>query len=295
MSSCKYNSTVFVKSGLQMLVAIIIMVAPANVRATEFEASTAPDGQYLLKIYPNFYFTSAYFSNEGKAMNLPGVTGLLYFELPIQIQYGVTGSFSVGARLPIGWSYQEEEDREDPVSNLAIREFWLTLQHRWITMPFVSSSSIGVKIPLADKAEWEDGLRIGDGQVDILPAYHFEYLSSSHYWFIKMSIGYKYRFKTNDYKPLDELMFYSRGGYELFADLKMRFFIYADLTKFMNGEFHGDDLKFFEHEGSIHAFGYGISLWPRPTIRVEFVTGGDWSGRNQYRGIRWLIGITKVI
>ena len=295
MSSCKYNSTVFVKSGLQMLVAIIIMVAPANVRATEFEASTAPDGQYLLKIYPNFYFTSAYFSNEGKAMNLPGVTGLLYFELPIQIQYGVTGSFSVGAILPIGWSYQEEEDREDPVSNLAIREFWLTLQHRWITMPFVSSSSIRVKIPLADKAEWEDGLRIGDGQVDILPAYHFDYLSSTYYWFINLSIGYKYRFKTNDYKPLDELMFYSRGGYELFADLKMRFFIYADLTKFMNGEFHGDDLKFFEHDGSLHAFGYGISLWPRPTIRVEFVTGGDWSGRNQYRGIRWLIGITKVI
>ncbi len=174
MSSCKYNSTVFVKSGLQMLVAIIIMVAPANVRATEFEASTAPDGQYLLKIYPNFYFTSAYFSNEGKAMNLPGVTGLLYFELPIQVQYGVTGSFSVGAILPIGWSYQEEEEREDPVSKLAIREFWLTLQHRWITMPFVSSSSIRVKIPLADKAEWEDGLRIGDGQVDILPAYHFD-------------------------------------------------------------------------------------------------------------------------
>jgi hypothetical protein len=290
-----YNSIVSVLKGMLILAVILIVVVPVNVRALEFEASTAPDGQYLLKVYPNFYFTSAYFNDDGKAMNLPDVTGLLYFELPVYVQYGVTGSFSVGAILPIGWTYQETEEREDPNSRLAVRELWLTLQHRWITKPFVSSSSIRIKLPLADKEEWEDGLRIGDGQVDILPAYHFEYLSPSHYWFINMSIGYKYRFKTSEYKPLDELKFYVRGGYELFADLKMRFFLYADMTRFMNGEYHGDDLQFFEHDGCLHSYGYGISLWPRPTFRVEFVTGGDWSGRNQYRGIRWLIGVTKVI
>jgi hypothetical protein len=295
MFSFKSGSTVSVWYGMQILAAIIIMVVPANVRAMEFEASTAPAGQYLLKIYPNFYFTSAYFNDDGRARNLPDVTGLLYFEMPVNVQYGITGSFSVGAILPIGWTYQEMEERDDPISRLAVREFWVTLQHRWLTMPFISSSSLRVKFPLAEKEAWEDGLRIGDGQIDIFPAYYFEYLNGSHYWFINMSIGYKYRFKTSEYKPLDELKFYARGGYELFADLKMRFFLYADLTNFMNGEYHGDDLRFFEHNGCLHAYGYGISLWPRPTIRVEFVTGGDWSGRNQYRGIRWLIGITKVI
>ena len=137
-------------------------------------------------------------------------------------------------------------------------------------------------MPLAEKKDWEDGLHIGDGQFDIYPAYHFDYFNDTMFWYVQFSIGYKYRIKEAGYKPFDEINFYSRGGYELLADLRMRFFIYADLTKFRNGEFKGDNLDFFEKEGTLHTFGYGLSLWPRPTFRLELITGNDRSGQDSY-------------
>lgn len=277
-----------------LFAAAVLLAAPLSVCAREFEASVAPDGRFLVKMYPKFFFTSAYFSDEGRACNLPGVTGLLYFELPLQVQYGLTGSLSIGAVLPVGWVYQEEELREDPLMRLHVRELWLTIQHRWLTFPFVSSSSVRIKVPLADKKDWEDGLRIGDGQVDVFPIYHFDYFSESMFWYVEFSIGYKYRLKSDDYKPLDELRFHARGGYELFQDLQMRFYLFADLTKFSNGEYPRQDRKFFQHDGTLHSFGYGVSLWPRPEFRVELTTGGDWSGSNQYRGIRWTIGVSRI-
>jgi hypothetical protein len=295
MSSCKTKSEAITLRGFFIVSMIMFLLAPGRARSGEFEASLAPDGRYLLKIYPKFFFTSAYFSEEGKALNLPDIAGLLYFELPVQIQYGVTGSLSLGAILPVGWTYQEEDLRPDPIHKLAVREFWLTLQHRWLTFPFISSSSIRLKVPLAKKEAWEDGLRIGDGQVDVYPVYHFDYFNDKAFWYVQATAGYKYRFKKGNYKPFDELRFYSRGGYELFQDLRMRFYLYADLTEFRNGEFSGDDPDFFEREGSLHHFGYGMSFWPRPSFRLEFTTGGDWSGSNQYRGIHWVVGITKIL
>lgn len=294
MSSGKAHFSAYPVVAMFAAAALLTACIPAGLHAREFEASVAPEDRFLFKVYPKFFFTSAYFADDGRAYNLPGVTGLLYFELPLQVQYGITGSLSVGAILPIGWTYQEEEEREDPLSRLTVRECWLTIQHRWLTFPFVSSSSVRIKVPLADKKEWEDGLRIGDGQVDIFPIYHFDYFSTSMYWFVQFSLGYKYRFKKGDYKPLDELRFYARGGYELFPELRMRFYLYADLTEFSNGEYPAHDRKFFQHDGALHTFGYGVSLWPRPTFRVEMTTGGNWSGRNQYRGIRWIIGVTKI-
>ncbi|MCK5330485.1 MAG: hypothetical protein KAK01_03685, partial [Candidatus Marinimicrobia bacterium] len=77
-------------------------------------------------------------------------------------------------------------------------------------------------------------------------------------------------------------------------DLQVRFFMYVDLTEFRNGEFEEGTLEFFEKEGRIRTFGYGLSLWPRPSVRLEMATGGDWFGCNQYRGMRWLVGITKI-
>lgn len=294
MSSRRTHVSAYSMVVLIVIAALLAVCASARLNAREFEASVAPDGRFLFKAYPKFLFTSAYFSDEGRAYNLPGVTGLLYFELPLQVQYGITGSLSVGAIFPIGWTYQEETDREDPVTRLNVREFWLTVQHRWLTFPFVSSSSVRIKVPLADKKEWEDGLRIGDGQVDIFPIYHFDYFSTSMHWYVQFSTGYKYRFKKGDYKPLDEFRFYARGGYELFPELRMRFHLYADLTKFSNGEYPEHDRKFFQHDGTLHTYGYGVSLWPRPSFRIEMTTGGDWSGSNRYRGIRWIIGVTKI-
>lgn len=288
MSSCRAA----VVAGFVIVQLLAFLSSP---RAGEFEASTAPDGRYLLRVYPKFYYTSAYFSADGRAHNLPDVSGLLYFELPVQVQYGVTGSFSVGMIAPLGWTYREEEGRPDALNRVAVRELWLTLQHRWLTFPFVSSSFLQVKVPIVGKKDWEDGLRIGDGQVDIFPAYHFDYYSRSHYWYIQFTAGYKYRFKKGDYKPSDETRLYARAGYELFPDLRMRFYLLADLVKFSNGKFPEADPKFFERDGNLHSFGYGVSLWPRPTFRVELTTLGEWSGTNQYRGIRWEIGFTKIL
>jgi len=280
-------------------VAIAILAAAiacsSSPRAGEYEASTAPDGRYLLRVYPKFFYTSAYFDDAGRARNLPDVSGLLYFELPVQVMYGITGSLSIGAIVPFGWTYQEEETRSDPVNRVAVREFWLTLQHKWLTFPFVSSSSLRVKVPLMEKKDWEDGLHIGDGQVDIFPAYHFDYFNQTHYWYVQFGAGYKFRMKKGGYKPCDEIRFYGQGGYELFPDLRMRFYLLADLVKFSNGDFPEVDREVFEHDGNLHSFGYGVSLWPRPTFRVELTTLGDWSGTNQYRGIRWEIGITKIL
>ena len=280
-------------AAIAILAAVLAFASFAH--AGEFEASTAPDGRYLLRIYPKFFYTSAYFSPEGKAHNLDKVTGLLYFELPVQVQYGVTRSLSIGAIVPIGWTYEEEENRPDAFNRVTVREVWLTVQHKWITFPFISSSSLRVKIPLADKKDWEDGLRIGDGQVDVYPVYHFDYFNQRHYWYVQVAVGYKYRFKKGDYKPLDELRFYGQGGYELFPDLRMRFYLLADLTRFSNGDVPAGSPKFFERDGDLHSFGYGISLWPRPSFRVELTTLGDWSGTNQYRGVRWEIGFTKIL
>lgn len=274
--------------------ALLLPLAPPDAGAREFEASIAPDGKFVVKMFPKFFFTSAYFGDDGKVRNLENVTGLLYVELPIQIQYGVTGYFSIGAVLPLGITYQEEEAREDPIGRFALREVWLTIQHRWLTFPFISSSSLRVKIPVQDKKNWEDGLRIGDGQIDLFPVYHFDYLNQTIHCYLQFSAGYKFRLKKDDYKPLDEIRFYSRGGFELFSDLQMRFFLFADITKFTNGEYPGPDRPFYEREGSLNTFGYGVSLWPRPSFRFEISTGGDWSGKNQFRGIRWIIGATKI-
>jgi hypothetical protein len=283
--------------GSRAAIAIIaaVLACATFARAGEFEASSAPDGRYLLRIYPKFFFTSAYFTPEGKAHNLEEVTGLLYFELPVQVQYGVTRSLSIGAIVPVGWTYEEEGNRPNSFNRVTVREVWLTVQHKWITFPFISSSSLRIKIPLAYKKDWEDGLRIGDGQVDIYPMYHFDYFNQRHYWYVQAAVGYKYRVKTESRKPLDELRFYGQGGYELFPDLRMRFYLIADLTRFSNGWFPPASTKFFERDGSLHSFGYGVSLWPRPSFRVELTTIGDWSGTNQYRGVRWEIGFTKIL
>lgn len=278
-------------------VLVLLLLMPAVTSAGEFDASVAPRHRYLLKIYPKLFFTSDYFSNEGKALNLDKVTGLLYLEVPAHLQYGLTGSLSIGMIVPLGWTYQEvrPDIRRDPINRLTVRECWLTLQHRWLTLPIISSSSIRIKIPLAHKKDWEDGLRIGDRQVDLFPVYYFDYFSKTQFWYTELALGYKYRFKTGTMKPFDELNFKALLGYELLPDLKIRFFIYADLTAFRNGEFGKNNLEFFQQEGSLHTFGYGLSLWPRPSMRLEIATAGDWSGRNQYRGMRWMIGIAKVI
>lgn len=273
----------------------VLLAPPPAARASEMEASTAPQGAYLIKIYPKFYYTSAYFDGQGKARNLPDVSGLLYFELPIQVQYGITGRLSIGALLPLGWTYEELDVEGTNRSRLAIREMWVSGQYRALTFPLIVSVSTLVKIPLADKEPWEDGLRIGDGQVDVFPVAHFEYDDQTRYWYVQMSTGYKYRFERRGTKLFDEIRFYGQGGYELFPDLRMRFYLFADLTKFVNGEFPGGGTQFFQHKGDLHNFGYGVSLWPRPTFRVEISTGGDWSGTNQYRGIRWELGFTKII
>lgn len=283
--------------GRWIFILSIFILTPIDTQAGEFDASVAPDGRYLLRLNPKIYFTSAYFSDDGKPANLDTVTGLLYFEVPVHVQYGLSGALSVGVIVPLGWTYQEirSDIRPDPIHRLAIRELWLTVQHRWLTLPFVSSSSLRIKIPLSKKKDWEDGLRIGDGQVDVYAIYYFDYFSKTRYWYTELMIGYKYRFKTGKIKPLDELNFKSQLGYELIPDLQVRFFIYADLTEFQNGKFEEDTLEFFEQEGRLRSFGYGLSLWPRPSLRLEMATGGDWFGRNQYRGMRWMVGITKII
>jgi len=278
---------------------IVSGILPVKSYGEEWEASVPPVKKYLFKFYPKIFFTSAFFSENGKALNLPEVTGLLYLEAPIHVQYGYTKSLAFGAVLPIGWTYQEKLTTEspDPITRtrLTIRELWLTIQHRWWTVPFISSSSIRIKIPLASKKDWEDGLRIGDNQIDIYPIYYFSYFSKNRYWYTDTSIGYKFRFKKDDIKPFDELNFRSVLGYELIPDFQLRFYLYTDLTAFRNGEFDPDTIKFFQNEGSLHTFGYGLSMWLRPETRLEISTGGDWSGRNQYRGMRWTIGIVKII
>jgi hypothetical protein len=74
----------------------------------------------------------------------------------------------------------------------------------------------------------------------------------------------------------------------------MRFYIYADLTKFWNGDFGEDDLEFFEHDGRLATFGYGVSLNPIHNMRLDIETAGDLAGSNQYRGMRWTVGFTII-
>lgn len=265
-------------------VLLLVILIPVGINAQEFGASTAPQGVFLFKCYPKVFFTSAYFSGQGKSLNLDTVTGLLYLEVPLQVQYGLTNSLNVGVILPIGWTYQEilPSLREHPVHRLAVRELWLTVQHRWWTFLFFSSSSLRVKIPLSKKKDWEDGLHIGDGQVDILPIYYVDY--ETEYWYTELSVGYKYRFKNDSRKPFDELKFKLLAGHRFLIHPDMRFYIYADLTKFRNGDFEGDNLDFFEYEGSLSTFGYGVSLKPIPNMRLDIETAGDWGAATSTAG-----------
>jgi hypothetical protein len=275
-----------------------LALLPAAAGALEFEASTAPDGSLLLETYACFFYTSAHFDQNGYSRNLEETTGLLIFRVPVSLQYGVTGAFSVGGILPVdvvyGEAYFEDEDRPLERSRFTVHEVWLTLQYKYITCPFLGAVSLRAKVPLAKKYDWYDGLRVGDGQVDLFPVLHLDYFSRTHYWFIKTALGYKYRFKKDDIKPHDEMRFFAQGGVELFPELKMRLFLLMDLIKFNSGSYPYEDLKFYEKNGDLHAFGYGLSMWPRPTVRIEIATAGDMSGRNRYRGMYWTVGVTKI-
>ena len=290
MSSCDLRSAAV----LAVLLAVVALFPASGTDAGEFEASTAPDGGYLLQVFADFYYASAYFTEQGCAHNLTDVMGLLNLRVPVWTQYGITGAFSIGAMLPFDWVYSEVEDSPDGISRFTVHEFWATFQYRYLTCPFLGALSLRVKVPLVDKKAWYNGLRIGDGQLDLFPVGHLDYFSATHYWYVQLAAGYKYRFKKGEVKPHDEVQFYGQGGVELFPELRMRFYLFTDLIEFVNGSYPGEDLKFYEKDGDLHVFGYGVSLWPRPTVRVEMNTAGDWSGTNRYRGMRWSLAITKV-
>jgi len=277
-----------------MILIISIVFSPFICYSQEFGASSAPADGYLIKFYPKVFLTSAYFSDKGKALNLTRVTQLIYIEAPIYVQYGLTNSMSVGMILPPAYSYQEilPDLRRNPIDRYGVKEFWLTIQHRYLSFPIIATSSLRIKIPLVKKKDWEDGLRVGDGQIDIYPVFYFDYFNSRLSMYTENSIGFKFRLKKGNVKPFDELTFRSELGLELFPSLQFRTFIYTDMTQFRNGEFPEDNRKFFENEGSLHTWGYGVSIWPNQKSQIYIATGGDWSGRNQYRGMHWTVGLT---
>ncbi|MFC1554393.1 hypothetical protein ACFL7D_07155 [candidate division KSB1 bacterium] len=298
MYLCKSKNHKFLRTAIILL--ILTVFCPFSSYSQEFGASVAPPEGYLIKFYPKVYLTSAYFSDKGKALNLTEVTQLIYIETPVYIQYGLTNSISVGVILPPAYSYQEilPDLRWDPIDRYSVKELWLTLQHRYLTFltmggELIAASSIRIKIPLAKKKDWEDGLRVGDDQFDIYPVYYFDY-SSKAGWYTENAIGYKFRLKKGSIKPFDELTFRSELGFELFPAFQFRTFIYTDMTRFRNGEFSEDNRKFFENEGSLHTWGYGVSIWPSQNSQIYIATGGDWSGRNQYRGMHWTVGLTLL-
>jgi len=85
-------------------------------------------------------------------------------------------------------------------------------------------------------------------------------------------------------------------GLEIWDRPKLDFFLCADLTRFRNGDYGEIDgvPEFFENEGSLHTFGYGVSLEPFPLMQIYLDTAGDLSGRNRYRGMRWTLGFRQV-
>lgn len=275
---------------------LLLLLIPGSAPAQEYSAAAPPRGRFLLRSFPKAFLTSAYFSDEGRALNLDTVTGLLYVELPVQVQYGLPWGFSLSGTLPLGWSYQEvvPEVRKDPVHRFAVREAWLMLQHRWWTLHFTSASLLRLKIPLAHKKYWEDGLRIGDGQVDLHPAYIFDYRSVTRYWLTELEIGYKYRFKGGDGQPQDELNLRSTLGFELWGRPRMDVFVFGDFTRFLNGDYGDRELRFFKRDGSLHTLGYGVALEPYPLGQGYVSTAGDFSGRNRYRGMRWTLGFRRA-
>ncbi|MGD9141653.1 MAG: hypothetical protein PVJ42_08950 [bacterium] len=281
-----------------LLALAALVLTPAGPRAMEFEASTPPKGGLVLETHASFYYASAYFDQHGYVRNLEETTGLLVFRVPVYVQYGVTSAFSVGGMVPIdlvyGEAYFEDEDRPLERSRFTVHEFWINLQYKFLTSPFLVSVSMRTKVPLAEKYDWYDGLRVGDGQVDLFPVVHLDYFSRTHYWFIQTAYGHKYRLKNGDINPHDESHFHALGGVELFPELKMRMFLLTDIIRFKKGSYPYEDLEFYEKDGNLNSFGYGVSLWPRPTIRIEIATAGDLWGENRYRGMYWTVGFTKI-
>ena len=154
------------RSLLLPLVASLMVQLPLVpcLESQDFGASPPPKGSVALKVFPKIFFAAAYFEDDGRVFNLTETSGIRYLEFPVQVQYGLTGSLALGAIVPFGWTHQVQgadlEEKGVSFGRFTVREFWLTLQHRWWTLPFISSSALHVKIPLADKHPWEDGLRI---------------------------------------------------------------------------------------------------------------------------------------
>ena len=258
--------------------------------AREFDASTLPRGRYLLKIYPKIFFASAGFDSESRSVNFAEVSGLTRIEFRFGVYRGITDNLMAGIILPLGYTrstYSPNLHRERDTS-IGLREIWLLVQHQWITLPVISSSSLRVKIPITDKKDFEQGLRIGDGQIDLYPVYYFDWVTPVHIY-LKSEIGYKYRIEKGDTKPSDEFRAILQSGYELIPQVRLRLFTFSDYTRFFGDEVEGESVP--GTSGYLYTIGYGVEIWPRPGFSMEMSTGGDFMGKNHFRGMRWVIGI----
>jgi hypothetical protein len=260
--------------------------------AREFDASTIRRGEHLLKIYPEILFTSAGFDSEGRSIIFPETSGLTRVELRFGMYRGITDNLMAGIILPLGYTRKTYSPHLHRGRDTCIgwREIWLLIQHQWIRLPVISSSSLRVKIPITDEKPFEKGLSIGGGQIDLYPVYYFD-MPPRHgrSIYFKSQIGYKYRIKKGDTKPSDEFKAILESGYELIPEVRLRLFTFSDYTRFFGGKVKGE--RTLGTSGYVYTIGYGVEIWPRPGWSMEMSTGGDLMGKNQFRGMTWVIGM----
>jgi len=201
-----------------------------------------------------------------------------------------------GILLPVGYikkTYPEEPD----FSTTKLRNPWLIIKHQFWSEVVHAASSLRIKFPITgfepltdDIEPLADGFDIDDKQLDIYPVYYVDWQMSLG-TYIYGEIGYKYRMKSGNIKPSDELKLIVETGYAIVPGV-LRMFTFSDFTKFFGGKINDEADKL--SEGYLYTIGMGVRFFLRRNLRVEVCSCAAPSGTNQFRSLGGSVGIGYV-
>jgi len=264
--------------------------------AKQFDASVIPKGAVFFKVYPNVLVSGAKLGDSGTSTNFTNASLLSYVDVPVEFYYGLTDSIMAGILLPVGYikkTYPEEPD----FSTTKLKNPWLIIKHQFWSEVVHAASSLRVKLPITgsepltdDIEPLTDGFDIEDKQLDIYPVYYLDWMMSLG-TYIYGEIGYKYRMKSGNIKPSDELRVIVETGYAIVPDT-LNMFTFSDFTKFFGSKINGEKDKL--SSGYLYTIGMGVRFFLRRNLRVEVFSCANPLGKNQFRWLGGRVGVGYV-
>ena len=287
---------------ITMVVSLIFVLASWSCLAGQFDASVVRGGKPFFKIHPKVFVASAWFNDEGIGENIPDLSQLFCIDSQLEFYYGITDSLigiddplMAGILLPVGY-VKSSYDTGGVSSTTKVKNPWIIIKHQFLSAPVMSAFSLRVKLPITEIEPLEisrlnDGSKIecdmDDKQVDIYPIYYVDWLMP---WatYIYTQIGYKYRMKSDEIKPSNELKLVIETGYNIDPD-RIYMFTISDYTRFFGGEINGE--KDRSSAGYLYTIATGIRFFLWRDFQMEILTNATPYGKNQFRGIGGHVGV----